>query len=167
MSSDSHAAAPESVVSGEMKEPNANAGGAPADSPGHQVSAPTVDVSGGDVGGSSAESDAAEEARKQRIKIGTQRPGVVAPRVEPRTKVAFRTPPIEAGVAAKAPPPPVTSAPTSATSVEPSALSNQSAPTKFEEKQPRRDEPLDLPPPGPPVKFKDKPRKPRFELPSQ
>ena len=45
---------------------------------------PSVDASGGgEVGGSSSESDAAEEAQ-QRIKIGTQRPGVIAPRMEPR-----------------------------------------------------------------------------------
>lgn len=37
--------------------------------------------------------DTSTESSKQRIKIGTQRPGVVAPRIEPRAKVAFRTPP--------------------------------------------------------------------------
>jgi len=33
------------------------------------------------------------EAAKQRIKIGTQRPGVAVPRIEPRAKVAFHTQP--------------------------------------------------------------------------
>lgn len=37
--------------------------------------------------------EGAGDSSKQRIKIGTQRPGVVAPRIEPRAKVAFRTPP--------------------------------------------------------------------------
>jgi predicted RNA-binding protein with RPS1 domain len=37
--------------------------------------------------------EASTEPSKQRIKIGTQRPGVIAPRIEPRAKVAFRTPP--------------------------------------------------------------------------
>jgi predicted RNA-binding protein with RPS1 domain len=37
--------------------------------------------------------EAAAESSKPRIKIGTQRPGVEMPRVEPRAKVAFRTQP--------------------------------------------------------------------------
>lgn len=39
-----------------------------------------------------ADQGASEEAKTPRIRIGTQRPGVAVPRVEPRTKVAFRTP---------------------------------------------------------------------------
>jgi predicted RNA-binding protein with RPS1 domain len=42
----------------------------------------------------SAEEQTAESA-KPRIKIGTQRPGVPVPRIEPRAKVAFRTPPTQ------------------------------------------------------------------------
>jgi predicted RNA-binding protein with RPS1 domain len=37
--------------------------------------------------------DASAEEQKQRIKIGTQRAGVVAPKIEPRTQIAYRTPP--------------------------------------------------------------------------
>ncbi len=41
--------------------------------------------------GAAADQGAGEEAKTPRIKIGTQRPGVAVPRVEPRAKVAFRT----------------------------------------------------------------------------
>ena len=148
MSSDPNSGASESVASGEMKEPIAHAGNAPAASPGTASHQPVGEAGGNEVADSGAEGDAAEEARRQRIKIGTQRPGVVAPRVEPRTKVAFRTPPIEPVVSAKAP------------------MAASPAPASVIEQQPRRDEPLDLPPAAPPIKFKDQPRKPRFELPS-
>ncbi len=46
--------------------------------------------------GAAADQGAGEEAKTPRIKIGTQRPGVAVPRVEPRAKVAFRTPGVEA-----------------------------------------------------------------------
>ena len=80
-------------------------------------------------------SSTAEEA-KPRIKIGTQRPGVSVPRVEPRAKVAFRTQPGAAPTEGKP----------------------QSEPVAKEEGQEGA---------RPPIKFKAKPRKPRFDVPIQ
>ncbi len=42
--------------------------------------------------------DATSESQKTRIKIGTQRPGVAVPRIEPRAKVVFQTEPRIAGI---------------------------------------------------------------------
>jgi predicted RNA-binding protein with RPS1 domain len=44
-----------------------------------------------------APGDAGAEQAKSRIRIGTQRPGVAVPRIEPRAKVAFRTTAGQAG----------------------------------------------------------------------
>jgi len=78
------------------------------------------------------------EANKSRIKIGTQRPGVPVPRLEPRAKVAFRTQPGETSPA--------------------EGRSAQSAPAvKAEGSDAAR----------PPIKFKSGSRKPRFDIPMQ
>jgi predicted RNA-binding protein with RPS1 domain len=64
-----------------------------ADAAEHAV-APTATPDDADAG-SSANAESSE-AQKARIKIGTQRPGVPVPRVEPRAKVAFVTQPPDA-----------------------------------------------------------------------
>jgi small subunit ribosomal protein S1 len=118
------------------------------------MTAPSGESNAGEGAMTDPAGDAAEEARKQRIKIGTQRPGVAVPRVEPRTKVAFRTPPIEPAPAAKSSPatpagtavasPPVQSEPVEAQQPSTDAVSPQPA--------------------AAPVKFKEKPRRSRFEM---
>src|SRR6476661_6942286 len=84
----------------------------------------------------SDESSSSPAEEKPRIKIGTQRPGVNVPRVEPRAKVAFHTQP---GAAAHEGKP------------------QSEPPAKEESQEPAR----------PPIKFKGKPRKPRFDVPIQ
>ena len=166
MSSDPNSAAPEAVISGNSNESAVNAVGPSTDaldSTSNSSPQPPGESASVDVAASSAEADAAEEARKQRIKIGTQRPGVAVPRVEPRTKVAFRTPPI------------TTTAVTTSASSPAASLSRRWRRRRIqarrrkqgaEVKPPHREEPLDLPPAAPSIKFKDKPRKPRFEMPA-
>jgi small subunit ribosomal protein S1 len=89
MTVDSHAASPSPESEGV--------------SPTHSEATPIPDATAAatenqSAAGSSSEVAAATsgeesaEASKPRIKIGTQRPGVAVPRVEPRAKVAFRTP---------------------------------------------------------------------------
>ena len=166
MSSDPNSAAPEAVISGNSNESAVNAVGPSTDAPdstGNSSPQPPGESASVDVAASNADADAAEEARKQRIKIGTQRPGVAVPRVEPRTKVAFRTPPITTAAVTTSASSPAASLPAPvATATNPSPP----AQARAEVKPPHREEPLDLPPAAPSIKFKDKPRKPRFEMPA-
>ncbi len=87
-----------------------------------------------------ADQGAGEEAKTPRIKIGTQRPGVAAPRIEPRAKVAFRTPEGKTSEAAPAKP-----------QAEGGEQSNAAAPKAPEPK---------------PYTFKPKPAKSKFEIPA-
>ncbi len=67
---------------------------APDTSPPQAAESAPVEAADASAANQSAEGQAAESA-KPRIKIGTQRPGVAVPRIEPRAKVAFRTPPTQ------------------------------------------------------------------------
>jgi predicted RNA-binding protein with RPS1 domain len=117
---------PAAPLSGEAIQP------ADAGQPAPPSSEAAVESAGEATGADSA------EAGKPRIKIGTQRPGVPVPRLEPRAKVAFRTQPGETSAA--------------------EGKSAQSAPAAKEEGGGAA---------RPPIKFKSGPRKPRFDIPIQ
>lgn len=70
---------------------------------------------------------ASAEPQKPRIKIGTQRPGVAPPRVEPRAKVAFRTAPLNPSK------PTCAGAATAATETVPASTAQTSAKSQSEE----------------------------------
>jgi small subunit ribosomal protein S1 len=113
---------PAAPLSGDATQPAAPGQPAP---PSSEAAAEAGEATGGSA-----------EAGKPRIKIGTQRPGVNVPRVEPRAKVAFRTQPGSAAAEVKPPSEPL---------------------AQEEGREPAR----------PPIKFKSKQRKPRFDVPIQ
>jgi predicted RNA-binding protein with RPS1 domain len=85
-----------------------------------------------------------DQTAKPRVRIGTQRPGVAVPRVEPRAKVVFRTQPTEGAMAAETKP--------ESTGAPRSAAEEASAAPVAPAAQPSRPK-------------QAKPRNPKFEIP--
>ncbi|HTQ40840.1 MAG TPA: S1 RNA-binding domain-containing protein [Pirellulales bacterium] len=105
MTADPHAASPSPEsegVSSSATETASAAESSPPVQPAPEAIAPETAAPAAETSG-----DASAESSKPRIRIGTQRPGVAVPRVEPRAKVAFRTVPGQGAAPGGAPQQPI------------------------------------------------------------
>ncbi|HEY2827938.1 MAG TPA: S1 RNA-binding domain-containing protein, partial [Pirellulales bacterium] len=95
MTADSHSASPPASGAEEISNSNAQAAATGSTAPPTPAVLPETASDAETQAGGQIASEAAAEELKPRIKIGTQRPGVPVPRIEPRAKVAFRTEPTQ------------------------------------------------------------------------